>query len=45
MSKEFLSEWFKSGLEEFGIKETDYHKMSEKEKNQVKKQLAEFGHF
>lgn len=45
MEKEYLSDWFKEGLKEFGIKVADYHKMSEKEKNRVKKQLAEFGHF
>ena len=44
MTKEFLSEWFIMGLEEFGITEEQYHKMSQKEKNEVKKTLAEFGH-
>ena len=44
IAKEFLSEWFIMGLEEFGITEEQYHKMSQKEKNEVKKTLAEFGH-
>lgn len=43
--KEFLSDWFKEGLKEFGISVAQYHKMSSKDRNDVKKSLAEFGHF
>ena len=43
--KEFLSDWFISGLSEFGISEKQYHAMSQRKKNEVKKSLAEFGHF
>lgn len=43
--KEYLSEWFIEGLEEFGYTEEEYHALSRKEKNEVKKSLEEFGHF
>jgi len=42
--KEYLSEWFKAGLEEFGITEKEYREANQKEKNEIKKALAEFGH-
>lgn len=45
MEKEYLSDWFKAGLEEFGIKVSVYQKASQKEKNEIKRQLAEFDHY
>ena len=45
MEKEYLSEWFIMGLEEIGIKESDFHKKPLKERNEIKKYLAELGHF
>jgi len=43
--KEYLSDWFKEGLKEFGVSVSEYHKMPLKEKNKLKKTLEEFGHF
>jgi len=43
--KEYLSDWFKAGLEELGLSVSDYQKMSVKEKNELKKELEEMGHF
>lgn len=45
MEKEFLSEWFIEGLKEFGISEEEYQKLNQEEKNEIKKALAEFGHY
>jgi hypothetical protein len=45
MEKEYLSEWFIAGLEEFGITENEYHNSSPANKNEIKKRLAEFGHY
>jgi len=43
--KEYLSDWFKEGLKEFGISEQEYQNASLSKKNQIKKMLAEFGHY
>lgn len=42
--KEYVSDWFIAGLEEIGLSEAEYQKMSQKEKNEVREYLAEFGH-
>jgi len=45
MTKEHISEWFKAGLQEIGITEEQYQKAITKEKNEIKKILALFGHY
>ena len=42
--KEYVSDWFIAGLEEVGLSEAKYQKMSQKEKNEVKEYLSAFGH-